>query len=372
MDAALDEELIKDFFGEYDDACLTIREILVELDQNPEDEEAPHALFRSMHSVKSNLRMVGLNELSEFIHQLENILDQIRENKRDYVTLMSDFFLLGLEEVRGMCHEQLHDRPAALKDLPKFMQAVSNVYELGNADSVLVNAIRVFDPGYEHEVEDDVIVSEEGPASEENAVSDTAQEADPVKDSQWQDLELFKYMAQAMEQRVIGKQGSTQRVLDMALAMNALADCPIDNEQLKAAVYMHDVGMSFLPLSLVNKDSSYTETERQKLGYHPQVAARLLQRLDVWGEAAKIVTQHHERIDGSGYPQRLQGNDIVSGAKLLNIVDTFESMSQKRADREHKRTVIRIVAEINGHKGTQFDDYWVDIFNQYIRQKFAK
>ena len=367
MEAALDEELIADFFGEYDDACLTIREILVELDQNPDDEAAPHALFRSMHSVKSNLRMMGLNELSEFVHQMENILDQIRENKRDYVPLMRDLFLLSLEALRDLCHAQLRDNPAALKDLPKFMQAVTNVYELGNEDRVLVNAIRVFDPGFEHDAVPEV--TESGKVEAEAAPVEETAAVQPVI---LQDLELFKYLSQAMEQRVIGKQGSTQRIVEMALAMNALAGCPIDNDQLMAAAYMHDVGMAFLPLSLVNKESSYSEAERQKLGYHPQVAARMLQRLDNWQEAAKIVTQHHERIDGSGYPQRLRGEDIVPGAKLLSIADTFESMSQKRADREHKRTVIRIVAEINGHKGAQFDEYWVDIFNQYIRQKFSK
>lgn len=116
MDAALDIELINDFFGEYDDACLSIREILTELNQQPDDQEAPHALFRRMHSVKSNLRMMGLNELSEFIHHLENILDQIRNNQRDYIQLMSDLFLLSLSRVAVWLMRSCMSRPMRWKD----------------------------------------------------------------------------------------------------------------------------------------------------------------------------------------------------------------------------------------------------------------
>ena len=95
-----DPELIADFRDEFQDAYDTIQGILVALEQTQDKHIQLHALFRAMHSIKSNLRMMQLNALSEFIHVMENILDDMREARIAYENRYSDIILLSLEQVR--------------------------------------------------------------------------------------------------------------------------------------------------------------------------------------------------------------------------------------------------------------------------------
>lgn len=80
-----------------------------------------------------------------------------------------------------------------------------------------------------------------------------------------------------------------------------------------------------------------------------------------------MIAQHHEREDGTGYPNRLTGDQICGGAKILALADAFESMTNRRADRIYKTSVTQAVRVINDNSGSQFSPYWVDIFNNVVR-----
>ncbi len=339
----IEKHLKEDFLEEYQALKNDIRTILIQLEKFPSDQEAARALFRAVHSVKSNLHMVGAPELATLVHQLENLLDGVRRGDRVFSQLLSDLVFLNLEAVEGLL-ARLFDEEDVEVELLVYRKALGALDPAADHDGAVLQAIRVFDPAYEYE-----------------------QEAD-VASSLTDDMQMFENLASVMEQRLVGKQDSTRRILSMSLAMNELAGHVVDSRQLRAAVLMHDVGMAFLPLGLLNKSGQYDEDEWQTVSGHPLVAAGLLENLAQWQEAREIVLQHHERVDGKGYPFQLPGERICAGAKLLAIADTFESMSHQRADREHRRTVIRIVAEVNACKGEQFDPYWVEIFNQHIRQ----
>lgn len=245
----------------------------------------------------------------------------------------------------------MYEQANALERLPEFNSTIVTVHQRDNDEAVILNAIRVFDPGFEYETTDDS--------------SDTAS-------TEFDDMELFMNLSLLMEQRIIGKRGSTVRMMEMATGMNEIAGLPVDSKQLKAAVYMHDVGMTFVPGSALNNHGDFINPDIENMSEHPLLASQLLQGLGEWDEAVKIVLQHHERVDGEGYPNKLKSDDITAGAKLLNIVDAYDLMTYSADGSEDKRTIIRVVADINGRKGTQFDSHWVDIFNQYIRQRFSK
>jgi len=341
----VDKTLIEDFLSEYEEEQLTIRSALIALENNPDDNEVARELFRSIHSLKSNLHMIGLGAVSIMIHYLENLLDAVRNDTLKFNQLLSDLILVNTQSVLNICIDVFNDNDVNTQ-LFKYIEALAQL-ENKHDDNSLISALLIFDPGY--------------------AAAKTTDNNDiKVHD----DLTLFSNLAHAMEHRVVGKIGSTQRIMDMSLAMNELAGSPVDVTQLQTAVYMHDLGMAFLPLSLLNKTSRYDENERSKLFAHPSHAASMLDVMEHWGDASLMVQQHHERFDGTGYPNKLPNNKICDGAKILSIADTFESMSQIRADREHKRTVLRIVAEVNANGNLQFDPTWVDVFNKYIRKKF--
>jgi response regulator RpfG family c-di-GMP phosphodiesterase len=130
---------------------------------------------------------------------------------------------------------------------------------------------------------------------------------------------------------------------------------------------MHDVGMMFLPEAVWLKVGKIGDAERKALHAHPGLAADLLERMDGWADAARIVRQHQEQWDGAGYPDGLRGDAICTGAKLLAIVDAFEAVMLKHGERGHKRSVLRAIAEVNACD-RQFAPEWIEPFNGVIRR----
>ena len=343
-----DSELIADFHDSFDDAQMQIQEILVALEQASDKSAELDALFRELHSIKGNCRMLQLNHLSDFIHKLEDILDDMRGGQLEYDTWFSDVLLLSLD----LCHEMSSSFFAGDSSederLGVLMQALDKMHnEHSRFDEHLHTTLGILDPQLLDNDSDNVGQTEA-------------------------DMAFFHSVARFFESRLGYDEGMTRRVLDMAEQLNALAGHPVDINQLRVAVYAHDMGMAFLDQTILDKFNDLTDEERQVLQAHPQLGAQLLEQLGHWQEASQIVSQHHERFDGTGYPEQLAGDQICSGAKILAIVDTFEAMTHTRAHREHKRTELRVIAEINANSGYQFDPYWVHIFNLWMREVLVK
>ena len=126
--------------------------------------------------------------------------------------------------------------------------------------------------------------------------------------------------------------------------------------------------MAFLPLSLLHKHGGLCAEETAALHRHPAQAVALLSSLSAWETAAHIVADHHEHVDGSGYPSGKTGADIHTGAQLLAIVDAFEARTHDRAySAKVTRPLVRAILEINRCSGSQFAPEWVDVFNVVLR-----
>ncbi len=143
---------------------------------------------------------------------------------------------------------------------------------------------------------------------------------------------------------------------------------PVNSLQLEAAVYMHDIGMMFLPESAWLKQGKLSADDTRLLHAHPDHAAGLLARMHGWEEAARMVREHHEMPDGGGYPAGLKDAQICAGAKIIAIVDAFESITTKHAQRGQGRSVLRAIAEINA-SDRQFDPVWIAHFNSVVRRR---
>jgi HD-GYP domain-containing protein (c-di-GMP phosphodiesterase class II) len=141
--------------------------------------------------------------------------------------------------------------------------------------------------------------------------------------------------------------------------------------QLQAAVNLHDVGMMFMRDSIWLKSEPMTDAERAELRLHPEFAAGLATRMGGWEEAATMIGQHHEMVNGAGYPLGLREEQIVPGAKILAIVDAFESVTLKHSRRGAGSSLLRAAAEINA-SDTQFSAEWISCFNQAIRSMVEK
>jgi diguanylate cyclase (GGDEF)-like protein/putative nucleotidyltransferase with HDIG domain len=147
---------------------------------------------------------------------------------------------------------------------------------------------------------------------------------------------------------------------EIAREMN-LSD--LEMEALQAAAMLHDIGKLAVPEHIVSKPGKLTPEEFEKMKIHPVVGAEILERVQFPYPVAAIVRSHHEKWDGTGYPDGLRGEAIPVGARILSVVDCLDAIA---ADRQYRKAVpldqaMAIVAE---QAGKAFDPKIVDILKR--------
>ena len=349
----LDADIIKDFLDEYLDAYEELERTFIEAESSSDTSQLINKLFRTVHSIKSNLRMVALDDLSAIIHILENTLDNIRHNKLQYIPELSQLFLPVIAQVRELANQQFQDKQIN-DDIVFLSNAVTELNQTTSAQiqHTIINILTKIDPNGDHQETDQ--------SNNDNYLL----EEDP-------DLDFFVEVSQQIESFFPHWSGRNKRILDICINMNALAHNPVDIKQLTAAVYVHDIGMSFIPYSILTKPLPLSCDDELVLREHCHLGYQWIKRIPGWEVATQIVLQHHERLDGSGYPQGLKKNDISAGAKIIAIADTFEALTHEINYREEIKKPMQAIMEINSHAGILFDEEWVEHFNQTMREKTA-
>jgi len=132
-----------------------------------------------------------------------------------------------------------------------------------------------------------------------------------------------------------------------------------DKLALRVASKLHDVGKICIPSEILNKPGSLTLLEYDIARFHSYISFKVLSKVRVMGDAARMVLQHHERIDGSGYPLGLKGNKIDIGAKILAVADVLGAMTSSQPYR-FSRDLKETLEEISKGRGTQYDPDVVD------------
>jgi len=132
-----------------------------------------------------------------------------------------------------------------------------------------------------------------------------------------------------------------------------------DKLALRAASKLHDLGKLCVPPEILNKPGSLTKLEYDIAQFHSYIGYKVLSKIRVMGEAAKIILQHHERIDGSGYPEGRKGNEISRGAKILAVADVLEAMTSSQPYR-FSHDLNNSLEELSKGKGVKYDSYIVD------------
>jgi putative two-component system response regulator len=130
---------------------------------------------------------------------------------------------------------------------------------------------------------------------------------------------------------------------------------------LELASLLHDVGKIAVPESVLNKPGKLTDAEFMLIKEHPARGEAILRPVIELKEMARVVRAHHERYDGSGYPDKLKGREIPLGARIMAIADTYDSITSERPYRKaasHRYAVKEIIS----CSGTQFDPEVVEHF----------
>jgi signal transduction histidine kinase/HD-GYP domain-containing protein (c-di-GMP phosphodiesterase class II) len=124
---------------------------------------------------------------------------------------------------------------------------------------------------------------------------------------------------------------------------------------------VHDIGMTEISDEILNKALHLTDEEMQTIRRHPQRGAELIRPLEFVELVSNIILYHHERIDGAGYPMGLKGEEIPVGARILAVIDAFQSMTMGRPYKK-RRAVDEAASELVDHAGRQFDPEVVEAF----------
>jgi diguanylate cyclase (GGDEF)-like protein len=161
-------------------------------------------------------------------------------------------------------------------------------------------------------------------------------------------------LAKAVDERDAYTGSHSQRVGDYSarIARRLGADEPAV-ELTRLAGNLHDLGKLAIPEEVLRKPDTLSEAERLMLERHPQIGFRMLESLGVQ-PVAEWVLHHHERWDGAGYPNRLAGDQIPLGARIIFVADAYDAMTSDRAYRQAmpQRDAL---AELERCSGTQFD-----------------
>lgn len=370
QDDDFNRDLMDDFFLDFTDAHQSCENTLIDLEQAPDNPDLLNALFRAIHTIKGNLVYVGMKDLTPLIQSVEDVLDGVRRHSLPYDASLSDVIMLTMDKTKLMVEARIAREPQPMNsdDMNHLCQQISRIAEVNAADRnrIVRDVLSHLDPS--------ILIDPNLPA-----VVETAQPLSPQPEEQeilqrfgittGEDLRFFQHLIQPLEERSHYWKSRNARLLQLALEMNRTAGAPVEPDQLATAIYLHDLGMAFLPIEILHKTTPLSSEELALLRQHPATGEQLLHSLQKWSQAALIVKEHHERIDGQGYPAGLTGENICPGAKILAIVDTFDARTHERAySSAIKRPFVRAILEINRCAGTHFDNDWVDVFNDVARR----
>lgn len=176
-------------------------------------------------------------------------------------------------------------------------------------------------------------------------------------------LATIQAMVVAMEARDPHTAGHSRRVARYTVATARALRLTEDHiERLEYAAWLHDIGKLAVPDHILQKKASLSAAEWQQMKRHPEIGASIAKQIKTLGPDLEIILHHHERWDGTGYPDLLKETEIPLGARIIAIADAYEAMTSARPYRVRKMTQEQAFAELRRGAGTQFDPDLVEVF----------
>jgi PAS domain S-box-containing protein len=183
---------------------------------------------------------------------------------------------------------------------------------------------------------------------------------------------MVNAIASVVEHRDPYTSGHQKRTARIACALAGELGISEDRtEGLRMASIIHDIGKIYIPTEILSKPGRLTGPEFAMVQTHSQVGYDVLKDIEFPWPIAQIVLQHHEKMDGSGYPQGLEGNAILQEARILAVADVVEAMSSHRPYRA-ALGLDKAMEELEGKSGTSYDAAIVKACLSLFREKGFK
>lgn len=194
------------------------------------------------------------------------------------------------------------------------------------------------------------------------------------------ELHTLRKLKEAMEGIIMGfstivetrdpyTAGHQERVTRLSVAIAEVMGLDEDRiAALRLAAMVHDIGKIYVPADFLNKPGKLSDLEYSILWTHPTIGRDILKSVDFVWPISEIVMQHHERMDGSGYPKGLSGEDIFLEARILAVADVIDAMDSHRPYRP-SLGMEKALGEIKTKRGSHFDSNVVDACVKLIREE---
>jgi len=166
--------------------------------------------------------------------------------------------------------------------------------------------------------------------------------------------------------------GHQQRVSQLTKAIAKELNLSQDKiEGIRVASLIHDIGKISVPTEILSKSTTLSDIEFSLIKEHSRIGYDILKAIDFSYPVANIVLQHHEKINGSGYPGGLKGDEILLEAKIICVADVVEAMSSHRPYRPALGIDVAL-EEITRNRGTLYDPEVVDVCLKLFKEKGFK
>ncbi len=193
----------------------------------------------------------------------------------------------------------------------------------------------------------------------------------PIFDSLRDYTDQLMKLANAIEEKDGYTSGHCDRLQTLSTKTGEYLGLSLERlEALTYAAYLHDMGKAKIPEEILDKKGPLTDEEWEIIKTHPTIGKKMVENT-AQKKVGIIVEQHHERIDGSGYPHGLKGNDISVEAQIVGIVDTFDAITTERPYRK-AQSVEDAIAELISLKDVKFSGHIIDAFLTVLQKEKIK
>lgn len=177
-------------------------------------------------------------------------------------------------------------------------------------------------------------------------------------------LNTIAALTEAIDAKDVYTAGHSQRVAEISTYIAyelGLSQKEIDT--IHYGALLHDIGKIGVPETILNKKGRLTDEEFYAIQKHPVIGTNILRSIDFLEDALNIVRFHHERYDGTGYPEGLKGEGIPLAARIVGVADSWDAMTSNRSYRRALPFSVAI-QEIERHTGTQFDPFVIKVLQR--------
>jgi len=317
--------------------CKSVSVLMVEMNQ-----EAREAMEKAL--VESGYELHRASSTHEAIELLRS---------RKFDIMLSDTLILGTEglQVLGLASSIHPMMPIVLTTVPSMANIAREAMQHGVTDLLV-------EPFNENELP--VVI-------ERNLERKRIERQLLLEKSTGILLQAIDALVAAIDARDRNTAGHTARVTHISLAIADALGLPSEERYtLELAARLHDIGKLSLPDSAMNKAGTLSNTEWQAMQRHPAVGSQIVGSIEELSYIATIVRHHHERLDGKGYPDGLQGEAIPFLSRIIAVADAFEAMTSDRAFRS-RMTTEEAVEELKRCVGTHYSSEIVEALIESLK-----